>query len=82
MEKSDGFNAIMDSLEVGHVTWKAGNVMKPNWAVRNLGDRLYQLKCEDKFKPTEFTFRIGEKSQETTSNVFNFESEFQEGSFN
>lgn len=66
METSENFDKVMECLGVGYLTRKAGNVMKPNFIVKDLGDGRYQLKSESTFKTTESTFRIGEEFPETT----------------
>nr|CDS27711.1 fatty acid binding protein FABP2 [Hymenolepis microstoma] len=66
IEKSEGFDEIMERLGVNLIKRKAGNKMKPNWIVNDLGDGRYQMKSESIIKTTEFTFRIGEEFQETT----------------
>ncbi|VDO02701.1 unnamed protein product [Rodentolepis nana] len=66
IEKSEGFDAIMERLGVNLLKRKAGNAMKPKWIVTDLGDGRYQMKSESVVKTTEFTFRVGEEFQETT----------------
>lgn len=66
MEKSEGFDKIMERLGVDFVTRKMGNLMKPSLIVSDLGDGKYKMRSESKFKTTEFTFKLGEKFKETT----------------
>ncbi|VUZ52025.1 unnamed protein product [Hymenolepis diminuta] len=66
IEKSEGFDDIMERLGVNFITRKAGNKMKPNWIVKDLGDGRYLMRSESIIKTTEFTFRIGEEFQEKT----------------
>ncbi|MTV28711.1 lipocalin/fatty-acid binding family protein, partial [Nitriliruptoraceae bacterium ZYF776] len=66
MEKSEGFDKIMERLGVDFVTRKMGNLMKPSLIISDLGDGKYNMRSESKFKTTEFTFKLGEKFKEVT----------------
>ncbi|CDS38171.1 Fatty acid-binding -like protein 2 [Echinococcus granulosus] len=66
MEKSEGFDKIMERLGVDYFTRKMGNMMKPNLIISDLGDGRYNMRSESKFKTSEFSFKLGEQFKEVT----------------
>nr|AAK51437.1 fatty acid binding protein [Echinococcus granulosus] len=66
MEKSEGFDKIMERLGVDFVTRKMGNLVKPNLIVTDLGGGKYKMRSESTFKTTECSFKLGEKFKEVT----------------
>uniref|UniRef100_A0A0X3PTS1 Cytosolic fatty-acid binding proteins domain-containing protein n=1 Tax=Schistocephalus solidus TaxID=70667 RepID=A0A0X3PTS1_SCHSO len=65
LTSSEGFDAILQRLEVGLAARTAANTLHPTVTIEKSGDE-YAITTESTFKTSKITFKLGEEFEEKT----------------